>query len=60
MVRDDIKLPDGGLSKRLYLTHGGACAMVALGDDGTILLERQWRHPLKRSFWELPRENRPQ
>ena len=54
MVRDDIKLPDGGLSKRLYLTHGGACAMVALGDDGTILLERQWRHPLKRSFWELP------
>ena len=28
--------------------------MVALGDDGTILLERQWRHPLKRSFWELP------
>ena len=30
--------------------------MVALGDDGTILLERQWRHPLKRSFWELPRE----
>ena len=51
MVRDDIKLPDGGLSKRLYLTHGGACAMVALGDDGTILLERQWRHPLKRSFW---------
>lgn len=54
MVRDDIKLPDGGLSKRLYLTHSGACAMVALGDDGTILLERQWRHPLKRSFWELP------
>ena len=28
MVRDDIKLPDGGLSKRLYLTHGGACAWV--------------------------------
>ena len=54
MVRDDVTLPDGGVSKRLYLTHTGACAMVALGDDGTILLERQWRHPLRRSFWELP------
>lgn len=54
MVRDEVTLPDGGVSKRLYLRHGGACAIVALGGDGTVLLERQWRHPLRRSFWELP------
>lgn len=54
MLRDDIELPDGSRSKRLYLRHGGACAMLALGDDGTILLERQWRHPLRKSFWEIP------
>ena len=33
MVRDDIKLPDGGLSKRLYLTHGGACAKRELIEE---------------------------
>ncbi|MDO5532041.1 NUDIX domain-containing protein [Sutterella sp.] len=54
LVRDQITLPDGGHSQRLYLSHGGAAAMAALGEDGTILLERQWRHPLRQSFWELP------
>lgn len=54
LLRDEVELPDGRASQRLYLSHGGAAAMVALGADGTILLERQWRHPLKRSFWELP------
>ena len=43
MVRDDIKLPDGGLSKRLYLTHGGACAIllpVGLEYNKTVAGER--------------------
>lgn len=54
LVRDDVTLPDGRASKRLFLRHGGAACMVALGADGTVLLERQWRHPLRQSFWELP------
>lgn len=56
MVRDDILVRLTGTFKRLYLTHGGACAMVALGDDSTILLERQWRVRSKRDFWVLPGE----
>lgn len=51
---DDVELPDGRKSHRFCLRHGGAAAMCALDGDGTILLERQWRHPLRRSFWEIP------
>lgn len=54
LVRDEVKLPDERMSQRLFLRHGGAACMVALDEDGTILLERQWRHALRRSFWELP------
>ncbi len=54
IYRDEVTLPDGRQSFRVYLTHPGAAAMVALYKDGTILLERQWRHPLRRSFWEIP------
>lgn len=54
IYRDEVTLPDGRGSFRVYLTHPGAAAMVALYEDGSILLERQWRHALRRSFWEIP------
>ncbi len=49
-----VKLPNGEKSKRDIIRHPGACAMIALDTDGTIFLERQWRTPLSRAFWELP------
>ncbi len=54
IVEEDVVIPGGRASKRFCLRHGGAAGMVALGDDNTILLERQWRHPLRRAFWEIP------
>lgn len=54
ICRDEVTLPDGRESFRVYLTHPGAAAVMALYADGTILLERQWRHPVKQSFWEIP------
>lgn len=53
-VEEKVSLPGGGRSTRFCIRHSGAAGMIALDEDGTILLERQWRHPLKRSFWELP------
>lgn len=53
-VEEKVRLPDGQESRRFCIRHSGAAAIIALNEDGTILLERQWRHPLKRSFWELP------
>ncbi len=54
VVEEDVVLPDGRPSKRFGLRHGGAAGMIALGADGTVILERQWRHPLRRAFWEIP------
>ena len=53
VLRDRIELPDGRQSTREYIRHPGAAAIVVLR-DGKILLERQWRYPLGRAFWEIP------
>jgi ADP-ribose pyrophosphatase len=52
--RDIVKLPDGGEAYREYIRHPGACAVLPLFDDGSILLERQFRYPHGRDFIELP------
>ena len=41
VCRDEVSLPDGRDSFRVYLTHPGAAGIVALYEDGSILLERQ-------------------
>jgi ADP-ribose diphosphatase len=52
--RDTVRLPDGTLGEREYIRHPGAVAIVALFEDGTILLERQFRYPNRRVFLEIP------
>lgn len=51
---DIVRLPDGRLAPRQYLVHPGAVAVVAILPDGNILLERQFRHPLRQVVLELP------
>ena len=46
MKRDKVSLPDGEEAIREYLTHPGAVAIVAILDDGRVLLERQYRYPI--------------
>lgn len=52
--KQSVTLPRGEVATRFVLPHRGACAMIALDNDGYVLLERQWRHPLKKAFWEIP------
>ncbi len=52
--KDKVLLPDGSQSTREYITHPGAVAVLALLDNGNLLLERQYRYPLHREFIELP------
>ena len=52
--RDVVRLPDGRTGVREYIRHPGAVAVVALFDDGRVLLERQFRYPHRREFIELP------
>ena len=52
--RDVVRLPDGTEGTREYIRHPGAVAIVALFDDGKVLLERQYRYPHRREFIEIP------
>jgi ADP-ribose diphosphatase len=52
--RDRVRLPDGSEGVREYIRHPGAAAIVALFDDGKVLLERQFRYPHGREFIEIP------
>ena len=54
LYRDEVRLPDGASAWREYVGHPGAVVMMAFLDDSTILLERQYRYPLRRHFIELP------
>ena len=52
--KDSVLLPDGAVSSREYITHPGAVAVLALLDNGNLVMERQYRYPLQREFVELP------
>jgi len=49
-----VRCPDGHVGAREFIRHPGAVMVIALLPDGRILLERQWRHPLRQSFIEMP------
>ena len=51
---DQVALPDGGVAKREYIVHPGAVMIIPLLDDGRVVMERQWRHPLARVMIEFP------
>jgi ADP-ribose pyrophosphatase len=52
--KDSVRLPDGSTTSREYVRHPGAVGIVALFDDGRVLLERQYRYPQRREFVEIP------
>ena len=51
---DEVSLPDGSTAWREYVLHPGAAIILPLFDDGSVLLERQFRYPLGQHFYELP------
>ena len=51
---DTVAMPGGGQGVREVVHHGGAVAVVALDDDGNVVLLRQYRHPVRQHLWELP------
>jgi ADP-ribose pyrophosphatase len=53
-VRDTVELPDGAQATREYIVHPGAVMIIPLLDDGRVVLERQWRHPVARVLIEFP------
>ncbi len=54
-VREDrVRLPNGREATREYIVHPGAVVCLPVFDNGDVLLERQYRYPLRRIFYEFP------
>jgi ADP-ribose pyrophosphatase len=54
VLRDSVMLPDGSQATREYVIHSGAVMVVALLDDGRLVLERQYRYPMQAVMLEFP------
>lgn len=52
--KDSVRLPDGAVSSREYIVHPGAVAVLAVLDNGNLVMERQFRYAPQREFIELP------
>ena len=51
---DTVRLPDGKLATREYLDHPGAVGVVPFLDRDTIVMVRQYRHPVGQVTLEIP------
>jgi ADP-ribose pyrophosphatase len=52
--RDQVKLPDGKLAAREYVVHPGAVMVVPILPDGRLVMERQYRYPVRQTMIEFP------
>ncbi|MFC4127645.1 NUDIX domain-containing protein [Nocardia rhizosphaerae] len=52
--QDRVVMPDGRVADREIVEHHGAVAVLALDDDGNVVLIRQYRHPVGARLLELP------
>lgn len=54
LKRDMVRLPDGHETPREYVVHPGAVMVVAMLSDGKLVLERQYRYPVRQTMIEFP------
>lgn len=52
--RDEVRMSDGSTSVREVVAHPGAVGVVALDDEGNVVLVNQYRHPVRARLDELP------
>lgn len=51
---DRVRMPDGGLASREVVEHPDAVAVVPVTGEGTVVLLRQYRHPVVQTVLEVP------
>jgi ADP-ribose pyrophosphatase len=51
---DDVELPNGKHSKRELIKHPGAVAVIAITNEGKIVMVEQYRKALERDIVEIP------
>ena len=51
---DEVELPTGTRSSREVVEHPGAVAVIAMNEDGLIVLVEQFRYPAGETLLEIP------
>ncbi len=51
---DEVELPNGKTSKRELIKHPGAVAVIALTEEGKIVMVEQYRKALEKAIIEIP------
>ncbi|MBQ8689802.1 MAG: NUDIX hydrolase [Clostridia bacterium] len=54
VVKDTVELPDGEEAFREMCLHVGGVCVLPLLSDGRVIMERQYRYPHGRIFFEIP------
>lgn len=52
--QDSVAVPNGNIARYDIIDHKGAAAVVAVRDDGKLLMVRQYRYALGRETLEIP------
>lgn len=51
---DTVELPNGKQATREYIKHVGAVCIVAITQEGNLIMERQYRYPARQVISEIP------
>ena len=54
VYQDKMQIPNGNTADWDFIGHKGAAAVVAVRDDGKLLMVRQYRNALERETLEIP------
>ena len=54
VVKDQAELPNGSLAYREVVEHPGGVCVLALDEDYSVTLVRQFRYPIQQQLLELP------
>lgn len=54
MYKDHVKMPTGHVAEWDFIGHKGAAAVVAVTDEGKLLMVRQYRNAIDRYTIEIP------
>ncbi len=54
MYEDEVLLPNNEKSKRIYVKHDGAAAVLPITVDGKVILINQFRYPVNEVLIEIP------
>ena len=53
-LTEDVTLPNNSRAEMAFVQHPGSTAIVPLVDDNTVIMERQYRHPVRDYLFEIP------